>query len=106
MGPATLNRLSPASPRAPAKAHRARETLHLSKTRFTSGLQCHRLLWWTVNEPAAPELKTSPELAAVCDQGARVGELARNYIPGGELIDLPYWDMEGRVDSTRAAIGV
>jgi len=33
-----------------------------------------------------------------------VGELARTYIPGGELIDLPYSDMEGRVDATRAAI--
>jgi hypothetical protein len=81
-----------------------RGTPHLSKTRFTSGLQCHRLLWWTVNEPTAPELETSPELAAVFDQGARVGDLARTYIPGGELIDLPYWDTEGRVDATRAAI--
>ena len=79
-------------------------TPHLSKTRFTSGLQCHRLLWWTVNEPTAPELETSAELEAVFDQGARVGELARTYIPGGELIDLPYSDMEGRVDATRAAI--
>jgi predicted RecB family nuclease len=57
-----------------------------------------------VNEPAAPELKTSPALAAVFDQGARVGDLARSYIPGGELIDLPYWDTEGRVAATRAAI--
>jgi hypothetical protein len=104
MRPATLDRLAPAPPRGPAKAPRARGTPHLSKTRFTSGLQCHRLLWWTVNEPTAPELETSPELAAVFDQGARVGDLARTYIPGGELIDLPYWDMEARIDATRAAI--
>ena len=28
----------------------------LSKSRFTTGLQCHRLLWWKVHEPDAKEL--------------------------------------------------
>ena len=27
----------------------------LSKSRFTAGLQCHRLLWWKVFEPNAPD---------------------------------------------------
>jgi hypothetical protein len=76
----------------------------LSKSRFTTGLQCHRLLWWTVNEPDAPELTTTPDTQAIFDQGTHVGEVAREYIPGGQLIDLPYWDKEGRVEATREAI--
>jgi hypothetical protein len=76
----------------------------LSKSRFTTGLQCHRLLWWSVNEPDAPELVAGPAKQALFDQGTRVGELARSYLPGGELMDLPYWDKEGRIEATRAAI--
>ena len=76
----------------------------LSKSRFTTGLQCHRLLWWTVNEPDAPELVPPPEQQAIFDQGTRVGEVARSYIPGGQLIDLPYWEKAKRVEATREAI--
>jgi hypothetical protein len=28
----------------------------LSKSRVMSGIQCHKLLWWIVNEPSAREL--------------------------------------------------
>jgi len=76
----------------------------LSKSRFIAGLQCHRLLWWKVNEPDAPELETLPGLQAIFEQGTQVGDLARSYVPGGELIDLPYWDRQGRVEATREAI--
>src|ERR1039458_2101095 len=76
----------------------------LSKSRFTKGLQCHRLLWWTVNEPGAPELVTTPDMQAIFDQGTQVGDVARSYVPGGELIDLPFWDKAGRVEATRIAI--
>ena len=76
----------------------------LSKSRFIAGLQCHRLLWWKVNEPDAPELETPPGLQAIFEQGTQVGDLARSYVPGGELIDLPYWDRQGRVEATREAI--
>jgi len=30
--------------------------VRLSKSRIMTGLQCHKLLWWMVHEPAAPEL--------------------------------------------------
>jgi hypothetical protein len=30
--------------------------VRLSKSRVMAGLQCHKLLWWMVHEPAAPEL--------------------------------------------------
>src|ERR1035437_5869480 len=76
----------------------------LSKSRFTAGLQCHRALWWKVHDRDAPELETGPELQAIFDQGTRVGDLAREYIPGGQLIDVPYWNADKRIETTRQAI--
>jgi hypothetical protein len=76
----------------------------LSKSRFTTGLQCHRLLWWLVNEREAPELVASPDQQAIFDQGSFVGEVARSYIPGGLLIDLPYWEKAERVRATRESM--
>jgi hypothetical protein len=78
--------------------------VRLSKSRYTTGLQCHKLLWWRVNEPDAPELKPGRELQARFDQGSRVGAAARGYVPGGVLIDLPYDQMEGKVAATRQAL--
>jgi hypothetical protein len=31
--------------------------LHLSKSRYTAGTQCHKLLSWKVHEPLAVELQ-------------------------------------------------
>jgi hypothetical protein len=72
----------------------------LSKSRIMAGRQCHKLLWWMVHEPAAPELQLDDLGSAVMDQGARVGELARTYVPGGVLIDLPYLAFEERLAAT------
>ncbi len=60
----------------------------LSKSRFTTGLQCHRLLWWKAHNRDAPELETGPGLQTVFDAGHRVGDLARQHVPGGVLVDL------------------
>lgn len=76
----------------------------LSKSRFTCGLQCHRQLWWRVHEPKAPELVPGPALQAVFDQGNVVGAVARRYVPGGTLIDLPYHDYAGKLGATRRAL--
>ncbi len=46
----------------------------------------------------------SAELLAHFYPGEMVGELARSYAPGGEHIDLPYWETDRRIDATRAAI--
>ena len=43
----------------------------LSKSRFTSGLQCHKLLWWTVHEPNAVELQPDKVLQDLFDQATR-----------------------------------
>lgn len=76
----------------------------LSKSKFCAGLQCHRRLWWEVNERDAPELVPSAELLATFDRGSRVGELACTYVPGGKLIDVPYTEPSRRVEETRKAL--
>lgn len=76
----------------------------LSKSRFTSGLQCRKQLWWKVHEPAAPELVPDAALQLRFDTGTRVGEAARGFIPGGVLIDLPHTDYAGKLAATQRAI--
>ena len=76
-------------------------SLHLSKSRFTCGLQCYRLLWWRVQEPDAPELIPDLGQQAIFDQGKRVGEVARTYVPGGQLVNLPHDAFGERVSLTR-----
>ncbi len=76
----------------------------LSKSRFIYGMQCHKQLWWRVHEPDAQELEPDISRQAIFDQGERVGVLAREYVPGGVLIDRPYDDYEGRLADTQAAI--
>lgn len=76
----------------------------LSKSRFAAGLQCPKLLWWTVHEPGAPELVPDPATRFILDEGIRVGEAARARFPGGVLIDLPSDQVPGRVEATRRAL--
>ena len=80
-------------------------TSRLSKSRFVSGLQCHKLLWWQVHEPDAPELsEVDPATQFIFDQGHEVGRRARQYVPGGILIDVPYTERRRRRDETAAAL--
>jgi uncharacterized protein DUF2779 len=76
----------------------------LSKSRFAAGVQCHKLLWWTVHEPGAVELQADKVLQDRFDQGAQVGVLARGRFPGGVLIDLPPRAFAQRIERTRAAL--
>src|SRR5207302_9167056 len=76
----------------------------LSKSRYLSGLQCHKQLWWRVHEPEAPELAPSPGQQNLFAQGHDVGERARQHVPGGELIDLPFYQHDNMVAATREAL--
>ena len=69
-----------------------------------AGLQCQKYLWWLVHEPDAPELEFDASAQAAFDRGSRVGQVARSYVPGGELIDLPYNAYAERVAATRCAL--
>lgn len=76
----------------------------LSKTRFCSGIQCTKLLWWLVHEPDAPELQPDASLQAIFDQGHRVGALAQERFPGGVLVEADYRNVDEKVDRTRQAM--
>jgi len=78
--------------------------MSLSKSRFITGLQCHKQLWWRVHEPGAPELAPRAEQQALFDQGHLVGAKAREHFPGGVLVDAHYSDFPGRIAQTRAAL--
>ena len=76
----------------------------LSKSRFITGLQCHRQLWWKVYEPRAPELRPDAGLQAIFDMGNRVGERARQEFADATLIHLDYRRTQAAVEATRRAI--
>src|SRR5436190_3755673 len=76
----------------------------LSKSRYTAGIQCHKLLWWKVHEPLAVELQPDKVLQDRFDQGSQVGALARDRFPSGVLIDLPHKAVAERVKLTRKLI--
>jgi len=76
----------------------------LSKSRVMAGLQCHKYLWWRVHEPTAPELAFDATVQAAFDRGTRVGQVARDYVPGGVAIDLPYDAYTERLSATRQAL--
>ncbi len=76
----------------------------LSKSRYLAGLQCHKQLWWRVHEPEAPELSPTPGQQNLFAQGRAVGECARGHVPGGELIDLPFYQYDNKVVATREAL--
>ena len=77
---------------------------HLSKSRFVAGWMCPRLLWWKVHEPGAPEFQMDVAARDLAGQGNDVGFLATQRFRDGVLIDLPYEDMRGKVEATRAAL--
>ncbi|HEU5260186.1 MAG TPA: DUF2779 domain-containing protein [Gemmatimonadales bacterium] len=74
----------------------------LSKSRFTSGLQCHKKLWWEVHDDDLPERDLATEF--ILNQGREIGELARRYAPGGVLIDLPHDQYLEKVRATEEAL--
>src|SRR5437588_644841 len=82
----------------------ARESLRLSKSRFLAGLQCHKQLWWRVHEPDAPELVPDAGHRNILNQGNEVGRKAREYVPGGTLVDLPFHQFDNKVARTREVL--
>ena len=76
----------------------------LSKSRYLSGLQCHKQLWWRVHDPDAWELSPSAGQQNLLAQGREVGVRARQHVPGGQLIDLPFYQHDNMVAATREAL--
>jgi hypothetical protein len=61
----------------------------LSKSKFLSGLQCHKRLYLEIY---SKELATAPDeqAQAILDMGSAIGELARKRFPGGVLVDADH----------------
>jgi hypothetical protein len=79
-----------------------REPRAISKSQFLAGVQCLKQLWWRVHEPRAPELAPTPDQQARFTAGLKVGEVARSYVPGGELVGYRHWEVEQKLAETRA----
>ncbi|HET7041365.1 MAG TPA: DUF2779 domain-containing protein [Gemmatimonadales bacterium] len=76
----------------------------LSKSRFLTGLQCPKQLWWRVHEPDAPELQPDDNTRILRERGAEVGVAARRHVPGGVLIIGEAREGPQKVARTRKAI--
>ena len=76
----------------------------LSKSRFTAGLQCLRMLWWKVHEPEAPELVPDDSLAALFATGHKVGARAQAEFPGGVLIERDGVTVDEAIAATERAL--
>jgi hypothetical protein len=76
----------------------------LSKTTALAGLQCHKRLWWQIHDPGAEELQASEVAQWRMHDGARVGEIARAYVPGGHLVDRRGRSVPALLAETRAAL--
>jgi hypothetical protein len=70
----------------------------LSKTKYLSGIQCHKLLWTEIYTPERiPEVDAITQY--VFDQGHLVGEYAKKLFPGG--IDIPHDGFMENIATTR-----
>jgi len=71
---------------------------HLTKSNYLAGLQCSLRLWKQVHTPK-PFVEPFPGTPQY--EGHRIGELARQCFPGGELIENPTSDHEGASEHTK-----
>ena len=80
-----------------------RSSYRLSKSRYLSGLQCHKRLYLEVHRP---ELATPPDAAtqAILDMGTDLGELARLRFPGGRLVTAGFRQSREALEQTAALI--
>lgn len=77
----------------------------LSKKHALAGLQCHKRLWWQINEPGSQEMRENLAATYRMREGTRVGALARDYVPGGRLIRTEPFTLEPSILETRDALG-
>ena len=74
-------------------------THRLSKSRFQTGLQCHKALWLSVNARDLADPLTESQ-AHIFDTGNAVGELARTRFEGGVLVEEDHTQSEAALVRT------
>jgi len=72
---------------------------HLTKSRYTAGLQCLRRLWLRVHEPQEYE---EPPSGSPMAAGHEIGRHAHKLFPGGVLVDEEPWQHSKAVARTAA----
>jgi len=79
------------------------KNFRLSKSKYLSGLQCHKRLWLETHKPElAPP--PPPGQQRIFDQGIAVGELAREEFPDGVLIVADYLNIPEALKQTEEAL--
>ena len=74
--------------------------MNLSKSKYTRGFQCHKMLWLDINKP---EVAKVIDNEAVFETGHEVGELAKNLF--GKYTDIEFnKDLNQMIKDTDAAI--
>ena len=75
----------------------------LSKSKFLSGVQCHRRLYLEIHQPA---LATPPDAAmqAILDMGTEIGVLAQQRFRGGVLVKAGFRQREAAIAETAALL--
>ncbi|MFO0769659.1 MAG: DUF2779 domain-containing protein [Nitrospiraceae bacterium] len=76
-----------------------RPAYRLSKSRYLSGLQCHKRLYLEIHRP---DLATPPDAAtqAILDMGTDLGEWARRRFSGGRLVTAGYRQSREALEQT------
>jgi len=79
------------------------KSIRLSKSKYLSGLQCHKRLWLEIYKPElAPP--PPPSQQRIFDQGTMIGELATEEFPNGILIDADYLNIPKAIKQTKEAL--
>jgi len=73
--------------------------LHLTKSKYVSGLRCERKLWLDVHDHGP---YVDPPLGSVMDIGNRVGRGAHKLFPGGIEIEAAPWEHGLAVEQTKS----
>lgn len=76
----------------------------LTKKTFLAGAQCLKRMWWEMYEPAAEETRPSVVGRFRMEEGAKVGIIARTYVPGGRLIKRGGRSLHVILEESRQAI--
>jgi hypothetical protein len=80
-----------------------KSTPFLSKSKYLSGLQCSKLLWYYYNAKSEiPEVDVATQ--AIFDQGHVVGEYAKQLFPDGIEVKAKYNEIEKTLDESLAAL--
>ena len=77
--------------------------MHLSKSQYIRGLQCHKSLWLYKNNP---EHRDAPNQAqeSLFNTGFDVGDLAKQLFPNGVEIEFDSSNCDGMITKTKELI--